>query len=272
MAFRRWVTHFERSELARHRLAENCCGALLGDTRGGGKVISGPSKSWIVSSDRCAGAANRCRISGGEAMRAIRWRTSACRRFPCSSCRARRSWRTSAVWTRDRAGRIARRCSAWTRFSATIISGRCWIRSAPDHFHPAFAEVVAELEGSGGLEAFRQLGGHVLIALDGTEYHVSGKDHSQQCSTRKRGKDKIELCIPTKSATGFQPEAGPVPGSSPISVHKHGENFHAARRRFRSRSYLARPYICRFNTFSLLICPSTGLVLHGSVRAARTAA
>ena len=50
-----------------------------------------------------------------------------------------------------------------------------------------------------------------------------------------------------------------VPGSSPISVHKHGENFHAARRRFRSRSYLARPYICRFNTFSLLICPSTGL-------------
>src|SRR5687768_14534839 len=59
-----------------------------------------------------------------------------------------------------------------------------------DHFHPVFAEVVAELEGSGGLEAFRQLGGHVLIALDGTEYHVSGKVHCQQCSTRKRGKDR----------------------------------------------------------------------------------
>jgi hypothetical protein len=63
---------------------------------------------------------------------------------------------------------------------------------SPDHFHPVFAEVVAELEGSGGLEAFRQLGGHVLIALDGTEYHVSGKVHCQQCSTRKRGKDKTE--------------------------------------------------------------------------------
>src|SRR3954470_12211497 len=45
---------------------------------------------------------------------------------------------------------------------------------SPDHFHPVFAEVVSELERSDGLEAFRQLGGHVLIALDGTEYHVSG--------------------------------------------------------------------------------------------------
>ena len=37
--------------------------------------------------------------------------------------------------------------------------------ASPDHFHPVFAEVVAELEGSGGLEAFRQLGDHVLIDL-----------------------------------------------------------------------------------------------------------
>ena len=29
---------------------------------------------------------------------------------------------------------------------------------SPDHFHPVFAEVVTELERSGGLEAFRQLG------------------------------------------------------------------------------------------------------------------
>jgi hypothetical protein len=61
---------------------------------------------------------------------------------------------------------------------------------SPDHFHPVFAGVVAELEGSGGLEAFRQLGGHVLIALDGTEYHVSNKVRCQRCSTRTRGKDK----------------------------------------------------------------------------------
>src|SRR5947207_2568234 len=58
-------------------------------------------------------------------MCATRWRTSACRRFPCSSCRARRSWRTSAVWRRDRGARTARRCLVWTRSPATIVT--------PDH-------------------------------------------------------------------------------------------------------------------------------------------
>jgi hypothetical protein len=77
---------------------------------------------------------------------------------------------------------------------------------SPDHFHPVFAEVVAELERSGGLEAFRQLGGHVLIALDGTEYHVSGKVHCQQCSTRKRGKDRTEHFHAMVSATVVAPD------------------------------------------------------------------
>jgi hypothetical protein len=77
---------------------------------------------------------------------------------------------------------------------------------SPDHFHPVFAEVVAELEGSGGLEAFRQLGGHVLIALDGTEYHVSSKVHCQQCSTRKRGKDRTEHFHAMVSATVVAPD------------------------------------------------------------------
>src|SRR3954453_22970213 len=77
---------------------------------------------------------------------------------------------------------------------------------SPDHFNPVFAEVVAELERSGGLEAFRQLGGHVLIALDGTEYHVSGKVHCQQCSTRKRGKDRTEHFHAMVSATVVAPD------------------------------------------------------------------
>ena len=76
---------------------------------------------------------------------------------------------------------------------------------SPDHFHPVFAEVVTELERSGGLEAFRQLGGHVLIALDGTEYHVSGKVHCQHCSTRKRGQDKTEHFHALVSATIVAP-------------------------------------------------------------------
>src|SRR3954447_13847702 len=76
---------------------------------------------------------------------------------------------------------------------------------SPDHFHPVFAEVVTELERSGGLKDFRRLGDHVLIALDGTEYHVSGKVHCQQCSTRKRGKDKIEHFHAMVSATLVAP-------------------------------------------------------------------
>src|SRR4051794_21808189 len=76
---------------------------------------------------------------------------------------------------------------------------------SPDHFHPVFAEVVTELERSGGLEAFRQLGGHVLIALDGTEYHVSSKVHCQQCSTRKRGKNRTEHFHAMLSATVVAP-------------------------------------------------------------------
>jgi hypothetical protein len=57
--------------------------------------------------------------------------------------------------------------------------------------HPVFAEVVEELERADGLQAFRQLGGahgggHVLIALDGTEYFRSSKIQCPQCSTQTR--------------------------------------------------------------------------------------
>src|SRR4051794_35636530 len=48
---------------------------------------------------------------------------------------------------------------------------------------------------------------------------------------------------------------------------------HAARRtRWRSRSKLARPYICRLINLSGVICPSAGPLLKGVVSAARIAA
>jgi hypothetical protein len=62
----------------------------------------------------------------------------------------------------------------------------------PALFHPMFADLVAELDQCGGLDAMRCLDGHVLIALDGTEFHCSDKIHCRSCSHRKRGKDKIE--------------------------------------------------------------------------------
>jgi hypothetical protein len=76
----------------------------------------------------------------------------------------------------------------------------------PAHFHPVFATVLAELEGAGGLDAFRRLDGHVLIALDGTEYHCSNKVHCPNCSTRKRGKDKVEYFHAMVAATMVAPD------------------------------------------------------------------
>ena len=75
----------------------------------------------------------------------------------------------------------------------------------PSHFHPMFADVVAELRQSGGLDAMRCLDGHLLIALDGTEYHCSREIHCQNCSHRKRGKDKIEYFHTMLAATVVAP-------------------------------------------------------------------
>ncbi|WP_048710388.1 hypothetical protein [Microvirga massiliensis] len=56
----------------------------------------------------------------------------------------------------------------------------------PDHFTPLFAEILTALEQSGGLTAFRRLDEHVLIALDGTEYHRSTEVQCRHCATRTR--------------------------------------------------------------------------------------
>jgi hypothetical protein len=62
----------------------------------------------------------------------------------------------------------------------------------PALLYPVFSKVLAELEKSGGLAAFRRPGGHVLIALDGTEYFCSDTIHCAQCSTRLRSNGKIQ--------------------------------------------------------------------------------
>jgi hypothetical protein len=51
----------------------------------------------------------------------------------------------------------------------------------------------------------------------------------------------------------------------------HGAFYDAPSKRARSRSSLARPYIWRFTSFSLVFCPSVCPFDHGSVRAAFTA-
>ena len=62
----------------------------------------------------------------------------------------------------------------------------------PETVYPMFDATLAALEDGGGLTAFRRLGGHVLIALDGTEYFCSQKLSCPNCSSRARANGKTE--------------------------------------------------------------------------------
>src|SRR5208337_4606203 len=58
---------------------------------------------------------------------------------------------------------------------------------SPGAFQPVFDATIRTLEAGDGLAPFRRLGDHVLIALDGTEYHRSAKVHCPRCSIISKG-------------------------------------------------------------------------------------
>ena len=62
----------------------------------------------------------------------------------------------------------------------------------PDKLFPMFAQTLAAIETGGGLDTFKRLGGHVLIAFDGTEYFCSQKLDCPNCSSRARANGKTE--------------------------------------------------------------------------------
>ena len=62
----------------------------------------------------------------------------------------------------------------------------------PQQLFPMFSRTLEALEAGGGLAPFQRLGGHVLIALDGTEYFCSQKLSCPNCSSRKRANGKTE--------------------------------------------------------------------------------
>jgi len=80
----------------------------------------------------------------------------------------------------------------------------------PAMLHPVFADLMTEIERTDGLAAFRRLGEHVLIALDGTEYHNSYKIHCPQCSKRERGNGKTEYFHSMLAATIVAPGSNKV--------------------------------------------------------------
>lgn len=64
---------------------------------------------------------------------------------------------------------------------------RTMLDGAPtDHFDGVFSTILKDIDRSGGLKPFRQLGGRVLIALDGSEHFRSRNLSCPHCSTRKR--------------------------------------------------------------------------------------
>ncbi len=102
------------------------------------------------------------------------------------------------------------RSNCETLFAMTAIPSDNHLRAMldpvePERFHPVFADVLGELERSGGLQTFRRLGDHVLIALDGTEYFRSAKLHCPQCSTRVRGGARTEYFHSLVAATLVAP-------------------------------------------------------------------
>lgn len=102
------------------------------------------------------------------------------------------------------------RSNCETLFGMSKIPGDSQVRVmldpvSPDHFHPVFAGALEHLRQSGGLSAFTRLGDHVLIALDGTEYHRSAKVHCPQCSSRKRRNGGTEYFHSLLAATLVAP-------------------------------------------------------------------
>jgi len=75
----------------------------------------------------------------------------------------------------------------------------------PKLFFPVFDTAFEAMDECGGLDAFRQLGGHLLIALDGTEYFRSNDIHCGNCSTRARSGGKTEYFHTYLSATMVAP-------------------------------------------------------------------
>jgi hypothetical protein len=102
------------------------------------------------------------------------------------------------------------RSNCETLFGMTKIPGDSQVRAKldpiePSRFHAMFDDVLEELQRSGGIKAFRRLDGHVLIALDGTQYHSSYKVHCDNCSTRQHGNGKTEYHHGMLAATLLAP-------------------------------------------------------------------
>jgi len=75
----------------------------------------------------------------------------------------------------------------------------------PELLFPAFGQILTAFKAGGGLATFRCLDGHVLIALDGTEYFRSQNLGCDNCSCRVRANGRTEHFHAMVSATLVAP-------------------------------------------------------------------
>jgi hypothetical protein len=92
----------------------------------------------------------------------------------------------------------------------------------PKLFFPVFDTAFEAMDECGGLAAFRQLGRHVLIALDGTEYFRSNDIRCSNCSTRARSGGKTEYFHTFLSATMVAPGHNRVVSLPPEFISPQG--------------------------------------------------
>lgn len=79
--------------------------------------------------------------------------------------------------------------NAQTLFGLTSVPTDAQIRNVldplrPDSFNGVFNRVYQALKQGGFLKSYEYLGGHLLVTLDGTQYHSSNKIHCDCCSIR----------------------------------------------------------------------------------------
>ena len=75
----------------------------------------------------------------------------------------------------------------------------------PSSLFEPFDDALAALETAGALPSLTSLGGHTLIALDGTQYFCSNKLSCRNCSTRKHANGQIDYFHTVVAASIVKP-------------------------------------------------------------------
>lgn len=137
--------------------------------------------------------------------------------------------------------------NAQTLFGVGLIPSTPQIRNILDHLGAAtlfevFKRVYRALKQGGYLQPYQCLGGHLLVALDGTQYFSSQKIHCQQCSTRTHKNGRVthfhSAILPVIVAPGqpqvialtpefVQPQDGTDKQDCEVAAAKRWMQFHA---------------------------------------------